>query len=599
MSIIAANDSLKVYTNPFAQKTSEANANGSEIVIFDKTVPEAGAQGSASDTVNNTKTKRNIDIDKLIKKYKKDPSKILDELGINFTQQQKDILKVFLQDKKDLKAFLNLVAQENLSADDIFAGVQKIAEKEGSGFFKRVGNVFKTLFKEGISEAWELAKSESVYYAGKVAENMDEIREKRADFSSEGVASIGAGIADTPEIKDHTMHFVEMNQSPGKKLYDENDVLNALGIMQNNTDKADQFLANTQELESIRDSYNNVKYKGSTIINVGNRMTNKEELKDTMMAVAKKNDMTDEYLDNTTENLFQNPNMEETILYTTTAKNSDGTDKFTAGQVNNTSNYLVDKSEEYCAKYEKNVKYYSEYTDYDSEKILEQSTHNAENNIVIEPENSSEYTTDSSYNSEAKENIYNEYYKNSELINTNQNTESDSNEIINVSSSETITINGESYNKNEILETLVKKYGTTLGSSMLNEIENNPKFYEQIKKYSGDRKILEALIKDPKKVEKLKNASASIDNTKLAEMIEQANNETNLNNIIALTQKYGANAAIKMTRESKINNNEEDIGRILSNSTLDTTTQKEKIEELYNGNTKNKLITEESKELIA
>lgn len=597
------NDSSIVKQNAAGSLFTSTNVkadNYSSIEIFNQSLPESEEKSDkAVDTVEKEEViNRNFDIDELVKKYKKDPSKILDELGINFTPEQKKELESLIKDKKSLKSFLEIAKQDKLKASDIFEGMKKTVEKKSSGVFKKIKNVFKTLINEGFSEAVDLAKSEKVYYAGKLGSNMNEIREDRDDFSSKGVANVAQAVTDEPEIKDSTMHFVQKNETAGKKLYTETDVTKAVGIMQENPKAADKFCANAVELEAIKDTKNNIKYKGSTIINVSDRMTQKSELKGTMMAVAKKSDMTDEYLDNTTDNLYKNPDMEESVRFTTTAKNKDGSDKFSACQINTTSNHLVDKNKEYCCSYASNVKEFSQYENVNSEKILsatQQATQNPESKSQVISELSgnvknSQVSGNTQENSDSHQKTSNSA-SNAQSASSNterktvpyswRGTSENNNKLLH-----TVSIDGQDYPRSSVLEVLKRKYGSSVAEMMLSKMENNPKFIEYVKQYGGQKDIIEALIKDESKVQKLKSASASIDNTKLAEMLKLATNETNTNNLIAFTEKYGATTAIKMTRESKFNNTEEETANILSKSTLDASAKKAKIEELLSGSGK-------------
>lgn len=561
----------------------------SSIQVFNSSLPDTEA--STDKVEKEIVFNRNFDIDELVKKYKKDPSKILDELGINFSEEQKKELESLINDKKSLKSFLEIAKQDKLNATDIFEGMKKTVEKKSSGFFKRIGNVVKTLFKEGVSEAVDLAKSEKVYYADKLGSNMNEIREEREDFSSQGVANVAQSVTDTPEIKDSTMHFVQKNESAGKKLYSETDVTRAVEIMEEAPKEADKFCANAVELEAVKDPNNNIKYKGSTIINVSERMTKNEELKSTMMAVAKKSDMNDEYLDNTTDNLFKNPDMNDSVMFTATAKNEDGTDRFSAQQVCTTSQHLVDKDTQYCQNYASNVREISSYKQLSSDKVLSTTqsvTQNPESKTKILSElnlneNNKNTNTKSStvqngvsYKSMPESESQTYYWRTSaQNSNNKQNTNTN-----------TINLDGQNYPRNSVLHVLKRKYGSSVAEMILSKMENNQKFIEYVKQYGDQKEIIEALIKDETKVQKLKSASASIDNTKLAEMLKLATNETSTNNLIAFTEKYGSATAIKMTRESKFNNAEEATANILSKSTLDSSTKKEKIEELLCGTAK-------------
>ena len=599
MTVVGNDNIINFNTSNNIFVTSQ-NTQKSSIEVFGDSLPDITSE-SASDTVNKTVNQnRNFDIDALVKKYKDNPSLIFSELGINFSDEQKREILSKLTDEKAIRSFLEIAKNGALNASDIFEGLMTAVEKKGSTWLKRTGTFFKKLFSGDVEDAFEYAKSEKVYYSSKLGSNMNDIREERDDFSSQGVANVAEIVTDNPDIKDETMHFVEKEDKPGEKLYTEEDVTRAAGIMQQTPEKAEDFCNNAKELEAIKGDDNSVKYKGSTIINVSDRMTQKDELKNTMLDIARKKDMNDDFLDNTTENLFNNPDMEEALKIALSAKNKDGSDKFSAEDLNKTSEHLVDKIKEYCEKYSINLdEIVNNSTKIDSKKILELTekiTQNpeqknkilTENNITIN--NKSENTVYKAQTNTSTNNLIS-----SETNNTNQN-------ILNTAQYTTNAINKQKYEntvlpttetattsmeerkakiKTYVLDWLSTRYGTSMADVILNRAISDPIFIEDIKKYGADKEIIEALLTDRTKVQKIKASSASIDTSTLVVMLKLATNATITDNLVSLNQKYGSTTAIKLCRQSKISKKDDELAQILAQSTTDSTTKKEQIENLY------------------
>jgi hypothetical protein len=142
------------------------------------------------ETIQLSKKLKNVDIEKLAEKYKKNPIGVFNELGIEFTKEERKTLKAFINDEKSLKAFLNFAKEQELTNEDIIEGFKTLREMAPSSTWKKIGNFFKTMFDDGLSEAFKLAQSEKVYRSEKMSETMGQIRGERKDFSSKNVAQI-------------------------------------------------------------------------------------------------------------------------------------------------------------------------------------------------------------------------------------------------------------------------------------------------------------------------------------------------------------------------------------------------------------------------
>lgn len=560
---------------------------------------------------------KNIDIDKLAKKYKKNPLDIFNELGIEFTKEELKTIKSFITDEKSLKAFLNFAKEEELTKEDIVEGFKTLNEMAPSGFWKRVGNFFKTIFDDGLAEAFKLAQSEKVYRSEKMSETMGEIRGEREDFSSKGLAQIAKNTTEVPEIKQNTMHFVTKKDGNGNHIYSENATMAANDYMYENAAKADDFTANAVELELIKGPNNTIKFTGDTIVKVSTRMTNKPELKETMMQVGKKADMTNEYFDGITNNLYENPDMEPTISYMVTAKKQDGTDRFTAGNTYSSSEHLVNKNQTYCQNYDSNIRVLAQNENISGDdvvklnaiattypetrnEIIEKCSQNPSNISKIVEEYEQKYSS-TNYRSNSQQNEYNtiinekindkatatnnvsnasaqlvEKYKNitKEQLQSNQ---IQNNSIEN--EAETTEINGQKYSRTVVLDALYKKFGEH-SEKILQQLEENPEFVNLIKMYGNNKKLVAALADNPQIINQLKSGSSSLTASELTEMVELCHNQKTLNMMKELTEKYGATKAIRIIKSAKMNNLLAETENILNTNTKDSGTKKEEIDSL-------------------
>ena len=626
------------YTERTGQQTVSAvpaqNANSS-IQIFNANLPKSQQTTQVELVKENTQTvqRRNLDISELTDKYEDNPIAVLKELGIEFSDKQIAELEKTLKDKKHLQAFLAIVDKANLNPDDIMAAVKKSKEFKSNNIFKRGWNVLKTAFTDGFSEAKKLAKSERVYYSEKLSTNMSTIRAEREDFSSEGLANVADICVQEPEIADETMHFVTVKSEPGKHAYTENDVMSAATFMSEKPNEAETFLANAQELESIRDENGRMKYQGSTIIKVDKRMVNNKELQPTMMKTAKKHDMTDEYLDNITYNLEQNPEMQGAIEYSLDAKNTDGTDRFTACSINAESNHLVDKNANYCASYTQNLQELSGYSNLNSEDIV-----TVANNVTSHPEIKNEVVQQIKNGTMSGEEIA-EYSNN--LTKTTNNTQTapkaQSNTISNTNTStesaaqtnnttESTNTGSQPKQKNATnpVKSLVKSYAEneqaeesadtrltfiddavdgniseanyyrmynyfgTMTDAILAQIKKDPSFIDVIKACNGDKTIIQAQLENPNLVNKIRSVSR-VSNSELSDILKICTDTSSTNVMLAALESGSVNQAIKTTRQSKITNTKQDALDILTGTQSNSYKQNE-LNKLYGVGTNREFV---------
>ncbi len=620
------------YNSGTQQNVSNDNLNS--LNIFQKTLP---------DTENTNNNLANLDVDELVKKYKKNPIGVLNELGINFTDKEKAELEKIITDKKELKSFLNLIKENQaLKPGDILGAMRNIKEYAPKGFFERVKNVVKTAINDGLSEAIDLAKSETVYYAGKLGENMNEVRTERDDFSSESVVNVSETVTKEPEIKEDVMHFVVKSNNDGSKLYTEKDVLKATDIITENIEDAHEFTANAVELESIQDNKGNTKYKGSTIIDVDEKMIKNKEVKSTMMVVAKKSDMTDDFLIDTTTNLAKNHFMAEAIEFLASAKDKDGKDRFNASQVSQESQYLFDKTRGFCSQYKRNIVEYARHLKLNSQdalRVTHSTTEHPEiqdrvNMLLNKPNTTGEQianyanelanrTRNSSANSNFSEtrnatqpqnNVQQEPQNNSATRNTQQRenatrttNNAKSNRYLNANQVtnplqfkytktntqdniiEKTYINGVAYERSTVLRELTKKYGVS-AEKVLNAIEKDSTFIDLMKQYNGNQTIINSLVEDPYLIQKIKKTTSSLSINELADVIKLCTDSSSTEVMLAALENHNPQEAMMITKKSKIFNLKDDTLEILSKSNTSADNKKNELEDLYFTGNRNKEI---------
>lgn len=621
-SSISIIEQTKALEEKAAKTAEELEKSNSDIQIYNNS-PQGYSLG-----VENTIPKRTINVEELTKKYKNNPEEVLSVIGIDFDESQIKELKSLLTDEKHLEAFLNIAQKENLNADDIMAGIKKSKDFKNSNFFKRSWNVLRTAFKNGIDEAFELAKSEYVYYTDKLSTNMSEIRKERSDFSSEGLAQTADIMTQNSDIKEYAMHFVKHEVQPGKKTYTEDDVLKSSEFMLQKPDKAESFVKNAEELESIKDENGLMKYKGSTIVNVDVRMVNNEKLAPTMMKTAKKADMTDEYLENITSNLEKNPLMQKALDFSLDAKNADGTDRFSAVSINGESNHLVDKNDNYCSEYTNNLEQLTKYGNLSSEDIVtiagNVTTHpEIKNEIIAKIENgtmsgseiaqysaqcaqqaennnysyeagatSSNYSsnsleanTETTVSTAANENKqintqkYNSRIVNITTVKSEENQAALEESVNNESEDSKIVINGIEYDEKKVYDKLYKQFGT-ITDKVITLIQKDKSFIDVLKKYSGNKTIIQAYIDNPGLLAKI-NSKGALSNGERADILKLCTDTGSTNVMLAALDSSSVSRALKTTKQSKYTNSKQETLSILISGGKNDSTKQQEINKLH------------------
>ena len=421
------------------------------------------------------------------------------------------------------------------------------------------------------------------------------------------------------------MHFVVKDADSKNKYYSEKDVTRAATFMSNNVKKADEYTQNAQEMEAITNEKGQIKYSANTTLDVAERVTLKNEIKSATMAVAKKSDMTEEFLGNISKNLFDNPEMSEVVEYQATAKNIDNKDKFTAGNINSTSNELVNASSKYCATYTQTVKELGQNPKLSGSDInsiaSDISKHPEIKDRVMEKIQNGNYTADEivKYSTqcakEAQANNINDSAKTVSSVTVTNNVSSKESEITaktsatnpiqnktsqqaaqrfyvnkqendttkvkeqeNEISAKVVTINGKSYDRDKVFHKLTIQFGT-LAEQVLENL-HDPAFLDVLKTYGSNKILLQAALEQPEVLEKLKS-TCKLSKTDLAQTYEQCTNSTNTDiMLLALSTTKNAHKAIEITKHSKTFNLGDQTIDIL-NSSKDSIKKREELDNLY------------------
>lgn len=545
-SSILNEDSVRQYRGKLTEYSLTKGNTGVE--VFNQTIVNEDGTRVERTGVNAYKEDRSFDISKLLKKYEKNPEEIFNELDIRFTNEQKNNLKKLLTNKKRLEAFLKIAQNDKLSADDIYTAIQNVKEFKPSKWYNRISKSLSVLTQEGFTDFIKYTKSETVYYAEKLGNNMNAISQERNDFSSQGKTDVAEAITRKPKQKNNIMHFVSQRCKDYTKYYTENDVLRATRYIYNNTKKANEFTSNAMEIESITDSNGVSKYTGNTTLNVSERITNNPEIKDAAIAVGKKGDMTDTYFNSITANLYKNPAIKDAIYESTTAKDKYGNDKYKAVNVNDISNTLADKSNEYVQNYSQIMKELDNYSDLKGKEIIEiakQGADNPESNEEIlnkyTNQNVSETNTHEKYAQETIQQNINDnnvkYESAPKLEIKNQQksqsytaqrntTDTDFYKEEETSFRSAVIINGKSYERTEIIEVLYKNFGPMAGK-LLQNLEKDNDFAAIIKSCSGNKELLRAIVENPQVLKKL-NSALKMSRNELTDAYKLCTNELSL-----------------------------------------------------------------------
>ena len=372
-------------------------------------------------------------------------------------------------------------------------------------------------------------------------------------------------------------------------------------------------------------------------------MIKNKEVQSTMMTVAKKSDMTDEYLIETTSNLAQNHHMAEAIEFLALAKDENGKDRFSSSQVSEESKYLFDKTKGFCSTYKKNVVEYAKHLKLSSENVL-RVTHNTTEHPEIKPEvnailnrtnstgdevanhsdilASKEKNKPESYNlhnadnkkdkqgyeqlqQESENNTEKSYaYSQEDLYKKLKTKQSNTSNITNQTISNPILlnscestdnivqkaiINGVVYERSTVLRELTKKYGAS-AEKVLNAIEKDSSFIDLMKQYNGNQTIVNALVDDPYLIQKIKKTSSSLSINELADIIKLCTDSASTEVMLAALQNHNPQEAMMITKKSKIFNLKDDTLEILSKSNTSADNKKNELENLYFTGNKNKEI---------
>ena len=348
-----------------ANKTASDVANLPQLIATGKvTTPEghSGENNTQSNTGGNdnftSSINREIDIDpkKLAKEYKNDPISALNDkdIGRTYSAQEAEELSQLLKNKTDLRNYFELAKKGNLSNTDIIEGMKEIEANKKSFLFIK----------------WNKLDEE------KLAKDMSAIRGIRTTFSAKNIAKTSTIMNLKEKLETKIKHYIA-----NKEIYNDKSALEAINYMDENTEQADEFYANTQRMEGIKGQNYVPKYSGETIVKTGKYVTENNDVADTVWQLADKKDMNNEYFSKTLDNLIQNKEMKTALSEFLNLKDQNGNDRFSAKNISEHSTYMVDKNAKTIERYIENTKELATYQHLSGDNIVTMSA-----NVTDRPE---------------------------------------------------------------------------------------------------------------------------------------------------------------------------------------------------------------------
>ncbi len=601
-----------------ANKTASDVANLPQLIATGKvTTPEghSGENNTQSNTGGNdnftSSINREIDIDpkKLAKEYKNDPISALNDkdIGRTYSAQEAEELSQLLKNKTDLRNYFELAKKGNLSNTDIIEGMKEIEANKKSFLFIK----------------WNKLDEE------KLAKDMSAIRGIRTTFSAKNIAKTSTIMNLKEKLETKIKHYIA-----NKEIYNDKSALEAINYMDENTEQADEFYANTQRMEGIKGQNYVPKYSGETIVKTGKYVTENNDVADTVWQLADKKDMNNEYFSKTLDNLIQNKEMKTALSEFLNLKDQNGNDRFSAKNISEHSTYMVDKNAKTIERYIENTKELATYQHLSGDNIVTMSANVTDRpeiktqvmkiaaNENISGDEAATYSNTLAQRIETEQQQYTTTIKESEYTHKSKAYENGLEEKDTVQSSTTpvdlseiqrqkqeallrATINNESDIQEILSLTETNPELTDTINSLLDKIPSS-KVAEIVKKYSDPKKLelyctnpqlfdanpelLEKYAKNPAYFEKLKFYT-SVRDSQLGDFAQYMNSSKKDKVFTYFENHYTSTQVLSML--SSTNHAEQKAtDRILENNLISSIDKKSKIEQLKTGTKTSNLISQ-------
>lgn len=522
------------------RKIDNNNNRSDEIKIYNKTVQSTVQNNNKqqkSDDRRNSNTDRFIkkaehikshfvEIGKIVDKYTQNPQDALKDESIKAKIEAKDAaeIKELLTDKVTLGAFLAMASSDELSGEDIAAGLKE---------FKRVAPKSKIDLSKYTTDDIEKMNGEDF------AALLKDLKKARKGMKSGILANIAGKMMKKPHRCKQYMSIVNKRNS-----YADVDVEKAISNMDKMNDETSlKYIKNMNDLERIKDKDSRQKYKGSTIVNIASDMTSQPKAANAILNTAKKEDMDDIHLAKISGNLVLNPKMIASYEKMLGMKSADGSDRFSKENLLSHTDYMVDKNAIQIETYSSNVAEYasdenvsgSQVTEYSQRATTEpaskaeiekeiQVTTNATNSEITEFITSGVVTSPvSAISPERKsgtlsnvQNTQNAYY-----LKMYSEFKAQYGDAVD----QMIKIFKE---KPGVIKTLFRNPNLTINEAM-----------RFVQKYGTNRELMSEISKNPRIIDKLHAASATITTDQLTELAQLCTRR-GADFVLELLEKYGA-----------------------------------------------------------
>ena len=601
-----------------ANKTASDVANLPQLIATGKVTTPEGHSGE-NNTQSNTgggdnftsSINREIDIDpkKLAKEYKNDPISALNDkdIGRTYSAQETEELSKLLKNKTDLRNYFELAKKGNLSNTDIIEGMKEIEANKKSFLFIK----------------WNKLDEE------KLAKDMSAIRGIRTTFSAKNIAKTSTIMNLKEKLETKIKHYIA-----NKEIYNDKSALEAINYMDENTEQADEFYANTQRMEGIKGQNYVPKYSGETIVKTGKYVTENNDVADTVWQLADKKDMNNEYFSKTLDNLIQNKEMKTALSEFLNLKDQNGNDRFSAKNISEHSTYMVDKNAKTIERYIENTKELATYQHLSGDNIVTMSANVTDRpeiktqvmkiaaNENISGDEAATYSNTLAQRIETEQQQYTTTIKESEYTHKSKAYENGLEEKDTVQSSTTpvdlseiqrqkqeallrATINNESDIQEILSLTETNPELTDTINSLLDKIPSS-KVAEIVKKYSDPKKLelyctnpqlfdanpelLEKYAKNPAYFEKLKFYT-SVRDSQLGDFAQYMNSSKK-DKVFTYFENHYTSTQVLSILSSTNHAEQKATDRILENNLISSIDKKSKIEQLKTGTKTSNLISQ-------
>lgn len=485
-------------------------------------------------------------------KYIDNPAAALKDENVKVKINAKEAAEIEkqLKDENSLTLFAELTRNSELTGKDILECLKR--------FNKLTKSQKKRLFFASMS-ADEVANMSPEQVARRMARTMRKLARLRKSMSAEDRAFIAEMMSKSPkECEDHIDKVLE-----NRKTYKDKDVKNMAENMEEMSDEEKiKYTENISALGEIKDENDNPKYSGDVNVKVAKDMVDEPRAEDAILSTAKREDMDGKHLSGISSNLVLNPDMIPSYAMLLDAKDSKGADKFGKGALLSQTNYMVDKSIDEIEKYTGKVLDYAQYdaisgdeaTSLAEDVMTNPSSEAAIDEMVESKVSASESSSVS--DSTGSEGVFGATSSVSFSFESPEKISAALKSDLAKNSEE--VMDKETYYK-KLADDFRAQYGKAADTMIQLCIEKpevvkalftNPNItfatgMAFIKKYGTNVELIAEIAKNPRNIDKLKLASASITTPQLVELAKLSE-KRGVDFVVEMIQKYNPTKAITL-----------------------------------------------------